>query len=244
MLNWILRHPRFSLAVAIVVGLVGTVDAVLSLSDRWKDVDLTSGIAIVGSVLDFGRIIAGPLALILAVLLFLRLRTGTVGGEHITFSDEAVAEVYHPTPAEKALQERVASLEKDLEESRQREGGLRGYPPTVTVAPKDPKWDQGDQLMFEGLALLDEIRKGGDRQQQTLAWLADVKEFLRAHNPTAWSMFDAPTGLLPFRGSGHPKAMVDLATDVDRALYLIRVTNPRRFGRACLAVARAKVGDE
>jgi hypothetical protein len=113
----------------------------------------------------------------------------------------------------------------------------QGHPiaPAIAPPPKDPKWAQGDQLMFEGLSLLDEIRKGGDRQEQASAWLDDVREFLRTHNPTAWAMFDTPTGLLPFRSSGYPQAMVELATAVDRALFLIRLTNPRRYARVGLA---------
>jgi hypothetical protein len=105
--------------------------------------------------------------------------------------------------------------------------------------PRDPKWEQGDQLMFEGLALLDEIRKGGNRTEQASAWLEDVREFLRVHNPTAWTMFDAPVGLLPFKSTGYTRATVELATAVDRALFLIRVTNPRRYARAGVAIGGA-----
>jgi uncharacterized membrane protein len=245
--DWVRRVPWRTVGVGAVFLIVSRV------ADIWT---VATGLVpwLVGLIADlplpdlsgFWPIVSGVLSVLGVILLMVALYQirRAPRGDHASITDQAEAAVYHPTPAEKALQDRVAELEKELDESRQREGGLRAFPPTVTVAPKDPKWDQGDQLMFEGLALLDEIRKGGDRRQQTLAWLEDVREFVKAHNPTAWSMFDAPTGLLPVRSSGFPKAVVDLATDVDRALYLIRLTNPRRFGRAGVAVARAKVGEE
>lgn len=115
------------------------------------------------------------------------------------------------------------------------EPGARAFAPSITQALRDPKWERGDQLTFEGLVLLDEIRKGGDRTELASAWLDDVREFLRTQNATAWAMFDTPTGMLPFRSNGYPRAMVELATAVDRALFLIRLTNPRHYGRAHIA---------
>jgi hypothetical protein len=109
------------------------------------------------------------------------------------------------------------------------------FPPGVVQAPKDPKWEKGDQLTFEGSALLDVIRMGEDRHEHASAWLEDVREFLKDNNPQAWAAFDAPTGLLPYRSGGYPKAMVDMATAIDRALFLIRQTNPRIYGRAKVA---------
>lgn len=234
------RHSRAGRWGAFLIFAIGAVSSTWTVGKEvvpWAVGLVADGVHVVtgGQLPDLSGVwapLSWAMTVVGAVLLFLIWRSDKKkGASHGGIRIAAVGHVETPEEAIARLHARVKELETGA--------GATGPP---AEAPRDPKWAQGDQLMFEGLALLDEIRKGGDRKEQASAWLEDVREFLRTHNPTAWAMFDAPTGLLPFRSSGYPHATVELATSVDRALFLIRLTNPRRYARIGVARGRGDAG--